>query len=415
MKKKHAILAAMWGAALIAGVFIWAAQPETDAPPRPVDDGTPVRSPGTERAPPEKRAHLPVRPPEEGPPRTFRNDRRHTGRSPYRGPASATLSWSYRTGGRVSSQAVIAPDGTIYVGSHDHFLYALDPHGGEKWKRDLGDRIYATPLVDDDGNVYCGSDGDVFSSFAPSGELRFRLETEGDADTGAVVAPNGAIHFAAGNHLYALTKDGTVRWRFEARSKIYSTPAVDDDGTVYVGSQDDELYAVAADGRLRWSYRTQGDNDASPAIGDDGTIYFGSDDGRVYALTRDGELRWSTPLDGYVRAPLALGLDGSIIAGVYGPRPRVVSLDAATGELRWFFPVTVTDSPEIGVHSGPLVDADGNIYVGAHDDYLYSLTPEGDLRWIFGTDADVDGSPIVSQDGVLLVGSDDGNLYALGT
>ena len=103
-----------------------------------------------------------------------------------------------------------------------------------------------------------------------------------------MLSPEGLVHFAAGQDLWAVKPDGTVEWRFRANGKIFTTPAVDEDGTVYVGSQDDHLYAVAADGRLRWSYRTEGDNDSSPVIGDDGTIFFGSDDHKVYALTRDG-------------------------------------------------------------------------------------------------------------------------------
>ncbi len=414
--KRLAIVLSMWAAAIAVMVFLLMAQPPAEpAPRRRPDEGAPVRVAGRDEAPPEKRAHLPVRPPEEGPPATYRLDRRHTGRSPYTGPRSAELRWTFETEGRITAQPVVDAEGNLYVGSHDGHLYALDRHGTERWKRFLGDRIYSTALLAD-GRLYVGSDADtVWALRASDGEVEWRLGTEGDADSGVVGAPDGTLHFCAGNHLYAVAPDGTVAWRFEARSKIYSTPAVDDDGTIYVGSQDDHVYAVAPDGRMRWSYRTRDDVDGSPVLGDDGTVYVGSDDQHVYALTRDGELRWSTPLEGYVRAPLGLGTDGSVLAGVYGPRPRLVSLDAATGEVRWFFPVTVADSSEIGVHSGPLVDREGQIYFGAHDDYLYALAPNGELRWIFEAAADVDGLAALAPDGTLYVGSDDGRLYALHT
>ncbi len=413
--KNKVVFVAMWGGAIAAALMIWLAQPHKEAATDADDNDQDVRRPEGDTAPAESRIGLPVSTPPEGPPTTFRNNRRHTGRSPYRGPSSAELSWAFETAGRVNGQAVVSPDGTIYFGSHDHHLYALSPVGTERWKRDLGDAIYATPLVDADGNVYCGSDADVMASFTASGEQRFRLRVEGDADTGVVQAPDGTIHFVAGRHLYAIDSEGNVKWRFEAREKIFSTPAIDEDGTVYFGSQDDELYALAADGRMRWSYHTGGDNDASPVIGDDGKIYFGSDDHRVYALDRDGDLVWSTDLEGYVRGPLALGAGGVVLAVTYGPRPRLVNLDGGDGRLSWFFPVTVTDSTEVGVHSGALVDRDGDIYFGAHDDYLYAITGTGEMRWIFEAHGDVDGPPILTPDGTLIFGADDGMLYALRT
>ncbi len=180
-----------------------------------------------------------------------------------------------------------------------------------------------------------------------------------------------------------------------------------------MGSQDDHLYALAPDGRLRWSYATRADADSSPVIGDDGTVYFGSDDDHVYALDPAGHLRWSADVDGYVRAPVAMGQGGTVIACVFGPHPRVVALDGRTGAERWTFAATLKSSTEVGIESGPLVDAKGFIYFGGHDNYLYSLTPEGEMRWIFQAEGDVDAPPVLAPDGTLLVGSNDHRLYAL--
>ena len=128
-------------------------------------------------------------------------------------------------------------------------------------------------------------------------------------------------------------------------------------------------------------------------VADDGTIYFGSDDHRVYALRRDGTLRWSADVDGDVRAPLGLG-EGVVYAGVFAPRPRVVALDAASGEERWSFAISAGESGG-SVSSGPLVDRDGNLYFGADDDFVYSLDPSGGMRWFFRTSGNVDGEPVM--------------------
>lgn len=350
-----------------------------------------------------------------GPPGMFRLNTRHTGQSAYVGPESDRIQWKFETQGTISSQPAVGNDGTVYVGSHDHYLYAVTPEGQLKWRADLGDRVYSSPLIGPDGNIYIGSDVDAFFSYTPAGELRWRLPTDtgADADTAATVTPDQHIMFAAGHDVWSVGLDGTVAWRFRAQNKVYTTPALDDEGNSYFGSQDDHLYSLAPDGRMRWSFAAHGDVDSTPALGDDGTIYFGSDDHRVYALTRDGEKKWEADVAGYVRGSVALGSDGSVIVGTFGPRPRVVSLNPASGELRWAFPVTIASTTEVGLSSSALIDAHGNVFIGAHDDYLYSLSPDGHLRWALETEGDVDSSAALAADGTLYVGSDDRFLYAV--
>ncbi len=55
-----------------------------------------------------------------------------------------------------------------------------------------------------------------------------------------------------------------------------SSPAIGSNGTIYVGSWDDNLYAINPDGTLKWSYAIGSNIDSSPAKGSGGTIYVGS-------------------------------------------------------------------------------------------------------------------------------------------
>lgn len=412
-RRRWIILGGMWAAALAAVALIYASlEPEPpggraieadDAPTYTVED----------RAPPASRSELPVGD-DEASPGHYRMGRRHTGRSPVRGPTHARRAWRYQAGGRITAQPILGSDGTLYVGDQQGRLHAVTASGERRWSTSTSGPVWSAAALVGDA-VVVGSDADVVLALAASdGTPRWRLPTDGDADSAISFAPDGTLHFTAGRHLYAVAPDGRIRWRFQARDTfLLSTPAVDVDGTTYVGSIDDHLYAVAADGRMRWDYRAGSEIHSSPAIGDDGTLYFGSDDRHVHALTRDGALRWKTDVDGFVRAPVALGRDGSVLAGVYGPRPRVVSLDAATGQVRWSFPVGLDTSAEAGVASGPIVDVDGNVYFGAQDDFVYSLSADGRLRWIHRVGADVDADPVITPEGLLVIGCDDGYLYAI--
>ena len=55
------------------------------------------------------------------------------------GGEEGTLKWSFKTGGMVRSSPAIGSDGTIYVGSDDYKLYAINPDGTEKWSFKAGD------------------------------------------------------------------------------------------------------------------------------------------------------------------------------------------------------------------------------------------------------------------------------------
>lgn len=402
----------MWGAALVAVVFL-ARAPEASLPGE-VAVSSSQSGPTAGVTPGESR----VEPPNASEPtaadaaREYRGGRQHSGRTTATGPSNVVVAWGYKTEGPIASTPSVSLDGTIYVTSWDCHLYALTRHGSLRFKKCLGDRIYASPVVDEEGHIYVGSDADAFYSLDAQGRERWRLDTAGDADTAATFGPDGDVYFAAGRALYRVSREGVLRWRFEAREKIYTSPVVGPDGSAYVGAQDDRLYGISPSGELRWAYRTGGDNDTSGVLVGD-TLYFGSDDKRVYALSVDGELKWSRRVDGFVRAPLAHGRDGSILVATFGPSPKVLALDPADGRTRWAFKLTLTDSAELGVRSGPVVDAEGTIYVGGHDDFIYALSPGGELRWVHGVQGDVDGSVRIANDGVLYVGAEDGIVYAL--
>ena len=57
------------------------------------------------------------------------------------------------------SSPAVGLDGTIYVGSDDNHLYAINPSDGSvKWRINLGADVRSSPTVGADGTVYIGSD-----------------------------------------------------------------------------------------------------------------------------------------------------------------------------------------------------------------------------------------------------------------
>jgi outer membrane protein assembly factor BamB len=348
--------------------------------------------------------------------RMLHGDARHTARAIGRAPKELPrLSWSRPVGGPVEAQIVVSPDErTLYVASLGGTLTALARDDGQvQWTVSLGDRGYSTPCVGSDGTVYVGSDARKFFGITPAGKVRWTLETEGEADTGAILANDGTVVFAAGRMVYDVTPLGYVRWRFAAKRKVFSAPAIGSGGRVFFGSQDHHAYGLTPAGTLAWSVDLGADVDASPAVADDGSVYFGTDGGEVVRLDpNDGRVVWRTQLGGYVRGALSVTRGGDVLAGVYGPTPREARL-GPDGALRAEVRIQGTGSREFGIHGGALEDEDGTLVFGTQNDDLLASDPDGRLLWRFTTRGDVDAPVTLLTDGTVVLGSDDGTVYAL--
>jgi outer membrane protein assembly factor BamB len=77
------------------------------------------------------------------------------------------------------------------------------------------------------------------------------------------------------------------------------------------------------------------------------------------------------------------------------------------GRLEWQF-VTGDD-----ITHGPALGADGTIYFGSNDHYLYAVNPDGSQRWTFVTGGAISTTPTIGTDGAIYVVSQDDHLYAL--
>jgi outer membrane protein assembly factor BamB len=130
--------------------------------------------------------------------------------------------WSFtEPSERVDSSPTVA-DGTVYVGSHDGTLYAVNAQTGEhEWRfTEPSGKIHSSPTVAD-GTVYVGTDEYT------------------ETDTRGAPERDGT--------LYAVDAEtGQKKWGFtEPHDLVRSSPVVVE-GTVYFGSYDGNLYAVDA-------------------------------------------------------------------------------------------------------------------------------------------------------------------------
>jgi len=239
-----------------------------------------------------------------------------------------------------------------------------------------------------------------------NGQLKWSFTTGKGLYSPPAIDSDGTIYVGStDNKLYAIHPNGFEKWNFTTEHSVIISPAIGSDFTIYTGSSDNKFYAINPDGTKKWSFTTGDAVHSSPAITFDGTIYFGSDDNNLYALNPDGTKKWSYTIGNYfVHSSPAIGSDGTIYIGssdykLYAIYPN--------GVLKWSF--NTGDK----ISSSPAISSDGTIYVGSNDNKLHAFYPNGALKWSFMTGDNVYSSPAIGSDGTIYIGSTDNRLYAI--
>ena len=344
----------------------------------------------------------------------FHMDAQHRGKSIFNGPQDPNLAWSYNIGSTINSSPVIDKNGTIYVGSDDHNLYAFNPDGSLKWTFTTNDQVYSSPAIAGDGTIYVGSLDHYVYAINPNGSLKWNYLTGGAIYSSPTVGNDGTIYIGSYDaKLYAINANGTLKGSFAADGRIFSSPAIGRDGTIYFGSCDiNRFYAVKSDFTLLWKTEAHSNIIASSGSLSPGetAVYYGAQDGYFYARNAsDGSLKWKIYAYGGFYGSAAIGPDGTVYIGsCYG---NLWALNREDGSKKWDYYVTLT------VNSSPAIGADGTIYYACTYGRICAMNPDGTEKFnidISPYSVNIYSSPAIGGNGKLYIGTDKGWLLAFG-
>jgi outer membrane protein assembly factor BamB len=353
--------------------------------------------------------------------------------------ATGRQRWMHRTGGPVPSSPAVA-EGRVFVLSYDGRLHALDAMtGAPLWKFATGGErrfegrglhgmqprtqtisdpfdVYLSSPVVDQGTVYFGSsDGHVYALDAASGALRWKQHTGDNVLHASPALADGRL-FIGGfdGRFHALdAATGRVLWQHQAgvdplmhnQQGFQSSPVVAG-GTVYTGCRDAHVYAFdATTGALKWKFPT-GTSwvNSTPAV-QDGRVHFAtSDTALLHAVdAASGQPLWQQQGSAYMFAPPALA-GGLLLQGVLNG--SLQARDRATGALVWEFQTEASQRNHGWVltssrgFNAPLLFPNG-----WHDTMAIGARAQFSVGAFFG-------APLVVG-GTVYVGSADGTVYAL--
>ena len=275
----------------------------------------------TEQQPVPSEVMKPITPPRAEDWYTFMYDLGFSGVSPDQNLAPPLeLLWKFKTGGPLYASPVTA-NGTLYIGSTDGKLYALNAkQWGIKWVFDAGDAIRYSAAVIGDRVYFSARNNKVYALDAKTGEKLWEFKSKNWMDAPPIVADNKVYVGAFRSTIYVLNArtgalesrrekaiqiqgieygcaNGVFRpvypehdaklWRGQtAGSESYPVTA---NGTVYIGARDGRLHAFDMASKVQtWVYQLGGFVEAAPAISD-GILYAASGDGSVYAFINASE------------------------------------------------------------------------------------------------------------------------------
>ncbi|MCG0276415.1 MAG: PQQ-binding-like beta-propeller repeat protein [Thermosediminibacteraceae bacterium] len=188
---------------------------------------------------------------------------------------------------------------------------------------------------------------------------------------------------------------GKVRVKID--KDTFVSPVAVYEGVIYAVSTAGTVYALSKEGEIRWYYRTGSDFVTPPAVAG-GFVFFGSLS-HVYCLDERGTLCWKTRITELVKEPIAI-FENKVFAVTR--EGSLCALDAETGQILW----KKSFGEEI---LAPCFWKESVVIVTHHGKVLAFNTASGKLMWEKQTGAVPSTLPFACADSVF-IGTDSGLL-----
>lgn len=123
----------------------------------------------------------------------------------------------------------------------------------------------------------------------------------------------------------------------------------------------------------------------------------------LYAINPDKSVKWTTTETWATFTTPCLGPDGNI----YVVNKNGLTAISNSGAFVWRL-----ELPDINNTSSPVIDKNNTIYLAAGRK-LYAVRPDKSIKWTFEAGNKI-STPAIGADGRIYFGADDGYLYAVG-
>ena len=319
---------------------------------------------------------------------------------------------------------VSTSDAMIYVGSDDHWIYAIHmPTGKVKWKIETKEDTGSTCAFSPDGlMVYCGADDSYMRAMhVGNGSLVWAFKTGNRVISSTIVDEFGMLYFGSLDHnMYALFSNGSLKWKKNINGAIWSTAAVDSENDViYIATENTNaefnVFALKKqNGDVIWKKFSSYGFNSSPKLNPlTREMYLCDRGGNVYIFeTSKGSLKYRFDVNDTGGITSTPDVHDSRILFTASSSGKLIAFEVNTKQVIWQLEL---GKSKRGTNSSPYMGRNNILYVGGGNGTVFAIQPlTGTIKWQTDIGTGIFfSSPRLAKNGFLYIGSIDGPLYAL--
>lgn len=217
------------------------------------------------------------------------------------------------TNKNVAGPLALGADDSAYgnIGSQ---LVAFDPNGNEKWRFDSG----VLPAIGPQDIIYVTENGSGGASavlaISSAGKLLFTIKT--GPTPRIAIGNSGILYVTTESGVFAYYPDGKEKWHTKFPLPATGRPVLDEAENIYFFGSDTKLYALERNGYLKWVTPLEDRPLYTPVVTENGTVILATESGLLLALSSSGEILLRFRGEGKLFHGPALGPNGAIYFSV---------------------------------------------------------------------------------------------------
>lgn len=276
-----------------------------------------------------------------------------------------------------STKMIVQPDRMVSLEEKAEQIIELDPEQGE---------ITAT-LMDEEGLIYLFTSSGHYMTLNSQGQIISSVQTEINIESEQIMlSGNSSLYLSDGNNTRVLYKDGGERLTYD---KPFIHYAQAKDGMTVLLTKTGDLMATDINGEIMWERRLEGHFSTGLCIGINKSIITFSDTGKFYMIQQTGEIIESKETGIIPATTPIVDMNGELYLGIKASKLVKFTYN---GEKAW-----ETNTAGVVVNQ-PVFDFSGNVIYATTGGLVCSVKKKTALEnWKFYTDGGIPTGLSLSQ------------------